>query len=140
MQLASIISRLRNQVPQCKKWFVAASLRQMQAGLTDWPSGCLLAPSDTATPNKGITHLSQRVTTRFTVALAIQDLTDMRGESALLAAELLRASVFAALLNWLPDGCDSPVDLLGGRLLYAVDGQVIWGDEFQTAVHLRVLP
>ena len=137
MLLAPVIARLKSQVSLLRHVGAAASLEQAVANVAAFPCAYLLAPREDAAPNEMINIVRHTVADRFSVLLAVKDVADATGESALAQIDAIRPTIIAALLNWSPDSTHDPIEFKAGQLLYAADGIAAWSDTFVTFHPLR---
>jgi hypothetical protein len=136
---AAIVARLQTQVPALQKVEVTAALDGILADTPVYPSAYLLAPIEKAGPKEGVNYLMQRVEPKFSIAIRVRNMADMRGEAALIELDAIKPLVRAALLNWQIDADHDPIELMSARLLYAAGGEAIWADDFTTGYYLRAV-
>lgn len=137
LSLDPIIARLDAQVAALKKVGGAADFEAALAELKIEPAAFVIPLRDAAQPNTLENAVSQRVISRFGVALAVQNLRDASGTKAQTELAPLRDSVITALLGWAPDADRDPCEYGGGRLLRLRDRVLWWLDEFVTAYYVR---
>ena len=69
------------------------------------PAAYVMPLDDEATPNKNLAGLNQIVTETVAIIVDLDNSADRRGQAASTDALLpIRTAVFAAILNWRPDG------------------------------------
>ena len=121
----------------------AAHLRA-ETGLEVWGAARLVAAqkdrkrdalyvvllSEAAADNPLIGGYRQERTLTIGVITAISNFRDARGDAGGDDLEVLRAQIFAALLDWMPPGGETAVRYRAGRLLDYSDGTLWWQDEF----------
>ena len=73
----------------------------------------------------------QRVRSRLSVVLVVDNKRDATGGAASDELERLRCAVRKALLGWAPPGFDSPLTAGPGNLIDLENGRAWWGDEYQ---------
>ena len=76
--------------------------------------------------------VAQMVTAAFGIALAITNVADAKGGRALLDLGALRKQVRLALLGWVPDEAQFPMEFGGGALLGFKNGVLWWQDIYVT--------
>ena len=79
------------------------------------------------------TGVRQRCVIGVTIALAVTNRRDRRGEAGVEEVEVLHGRVRAALLGWKPPGATEPVEYRRGRLLNFTEGAQVWADDYETA-------
>ena len=75
----------------------------------------------------------QRCVIGVTVALAVTNRRDRRGEAGVGEVEALHGRVRTALLGWVPPGATERVEYRRGRLLSFTAGAQVWADDYETA-------
>jgi hypothetical protein len=129
MQIAAVVARLQTVTDLNKRVEIAADIAQLMAELTPAksPWAWVISPGDNATPNQLMTGgIRQKVTDRYGVVLACRDVSDRRGEAALIAVEALFTAVEAALLGYVPAAGYAPIEYESGRMAGGSDGWVLW--------------
>ncbi len=101
------------------------------------PAAFVLPGPERGGPNEYINAVSQRVTLRFSVVLAIQNLRDMQGDAAQTDLDPIRTAVLGALLGWQPAAADSPITYGAGRMVKWADGVLWWQDDYDTTYYVR---
>lgn len=96
------------------------------------PAAYVLPLQEHAAANELACAVAQMVTASFGIALAITNFADGKGCKALLDIEALRKQVRPALLGWLPDGAQLPMEFGGGALLGFKNGVLWWQDIYVT--------
>jgi len=138
MLISPLISRLKDEVtPFARRVKLALSIEFILSDMSEWPCGYVVMPMEKADPNTLVNAVSQKVTGRFSVITAVSDQDDLEGVDNSAAMDAVRLAVNAALLNWVPsEGC-TPVEFVGGGLVYSKDGLLLWKDDFTTEHYLR---
>lgn len=138
LDLNLIVARVTAQVSALKR--VAESM-DIPSAADDLkavaPAAYVLPLQDPAGPNALANAVSQQVTARFGVLLAVRNFRDPRGEAARSELTPLRSSVADALLNWQPGADYTPCEYGGGRLLQLTDQVLWWIDEYRTSFEVR---
>lgn len=113
----------------------ARDFSSVQEATIVWPSAWVIPLTEASGANR-FQHahvLSQQVTSRFGVVLAIRDIADRTGTRALSEAEEVRATVIEALARFRPPGAETTCHPVSGRLLGGIgaEGRMFWQDDFQ---------
>jgi hypothetical protein len=136
MQLSPIVTRLLTVEALDGRVYLAPTVSDAAEMLTTKaqivPMSVLTAAREKASASQRLDNMPARhqVTCNFTVATAVR-----YAGNAMQAADDLDdvvRSVRAALLGWIPSGYDRQCYYLGGQLLPAGPGVLIWGDSFDT--------
>lgn len=131
MQLDSIIDRLKAQVSSLRFVGGAADLPTATEEVKQTPAAFVIPLTETATANRdGTGSVTQQITARFGVLLAVQNLRDARGEAALTTLVPVRSAVREALVGWVPVGFEDPAEIVSGRILSLNDRVLWWQDDF----------
>ena len=96
------------------------------------PAAFVLPLQEQAGANELGCAVAQLVTVSFGIALAITNRADAKGCNALLDIGALRKSVRQALLGWVPEGAQFPMEFGGGALLGFKNGVLWWQDIYVT--------
>ena len=91
----------------------------------------VLYAAEDADGNIMATGVRQRCVIGVTVALAVTNRRDKRGEAGVEEVEALHGRVRGALLGWTPEGTTEPVTYRKGRLLNFTEGAQIWADDYE---------
>lgn len=112
----------------------AANFAAVKEDLKNQPAAYVIPMADRASPNKlGSGAISQRVTERFAVVMALDNKRDTRGDAVNAALEAKRAKVIDALIGVMPSAAYDPVEYQGGQLLALDVTTTYWQLEFTTA-------
>lgn len=135
-----IITRLQTQVTALKRVAGSAEFAAASDDLKQTPSAFVIPASEKAAPSStGTLVVSQYNTVRFSVAVAVQNLRDARGDKAQADLLALRVSILTALHGWQPHADFDPIEYSGGNLA-GLNNQVLWWqDSFITAHLIRSL-
>lgn len=135
-----IITRLQTEVTALKRVAGSAEFAAASDDLKQTPAAFVIPASEKAAPSStGTMVVSQYNTVRFSVAIAVQNLRDPRGENAGVDLLALRNSIMTALHGWQPDADFDPIEFSGGNLA-GLNNQVLWWqDSFATAHLIRSL-
>ena len=133
--MAEVIARLTAEVPALASVAGAVEFAALDGNppVHLRPAAYVLPSRETAEANRRVGAHSQRVTEEFTVALALGNLSDARGDAAARELETLMAATRAALAGWIADADHTAVDYVRGQLLGLRDRVVWWGQTFRTA-------
>jgi hypothetical protein len=139
MNAPELIDRLKSQCPALKHVAGAADFATAEKLVRhQLPAAFVIPLVEEATPNAYATMaVSQRVTQRFGVILAVSNLRDLGGEAAINDLTNLRPSVLTALLGWQPDAGSDLVEFAGGRLLTLSEQVLWWQDDYRSAITIR---
>ena len=137
--LAEIQARLTAEVPALKLVAGAAELAALRNNppKSRQPAAYVLPIADTAGPNSVAMAVSQQVTERFGVALALGSHEDPRGGAASEAMETVKRAVRDALLGWPPETGMEGCHYAGARTIDFRGGVVWLLLEFTTTYHIR---
>ncbi len=138
MNLESIVDRLASEVAPLKLVGGAAKFIEAKENLPVSPAAFVIPGSETAGDNPFMAQMvEQRVGFEFVVVLAVRNLVDSKGASAVDDLEQFRKPIADALLNWMPDGADEGCEFRGGILMDFINGVLWWADTFSTAYTRR---
>ena len=139
MQIAPVIARIKSQVTVlANRVQLATSLEAITAdGIKGYPCAYLFTPAERADANALLNYISQRMEDTFGVLLIVRNVSDSRGDAAYAELDALRPLLRTALLGWTYADGVRPIECVGGELLYAKDGLVIWNDKFKTDYYAR---
>ncbi len=133
-----VIDHLDVQVPDLRQVSGAAQLARAAENLKQTPSAFVLPNAERPSGNStGTMVVRQQNTVRFGVILAVQNLSDSRGQKAQADLRVLRTQIMAVLLGWEPDEDMNPIEYTGGRLMQVTDQVLWWQDDFLTTHYLR---
>ena len=93
----------------------------------------VLYAAEDAEGNIQANAVRQRCVIGVTVALAVTNRRDRRGEAGVDEVETLHGRVRTALLGWTPPGAAERVEYRRGRLLNFTEGAQVWADDYETA-------
>jgi hypothetical protein len=130
MRIIPIIDQLKANVPLLENRVAPAlSLHALAADEIDTGLPlCYVHPLvEKATPNEEIGSITQALTQRFTLLYAVENVDVDEGAEAL---EDLRDQVFAALLNFRPEGY-GPIEFVEGEILDISRRYIWWSDAFK---------
>jgi hypothetical protein len=131
MDLAPIIARLKGEASVLRFVGGAADLPAATEELKQHPAAFVIPLTDSASRNGDATgSVTQQVTVRFGVLLAVQNLRDARGEAALTTLTPVRLAVRDALVGFVPEGYEDPCEIVGGRIMQLNDRVLWWQDDF----------
>lgn len=139
MQLAPILERISDKMPDLRQVTAAGSVPLAVAALKAYPSACLLMPRGKADKNSLINAIDHNVNDEFAVLLAVRNVKDMHGLAASADMDALRPRLSEALLNWSPAAGYDPIEYVGHQLLHHQDGIMLWAEHFLTRHHVRAL-
>lgn len=137
---AWIITRLKTEVTALKRVAGSAGFADAVEDLKQTPAAFVIAGSERPTSsNTGTMMVSQNNTVRFSVAIAVQNLSDPRGDKAQAELRTIRMAIADALHGWQPDADFNPIEYGGGNLV-GLNNQVLWWqDSFVTSHLIRSL-
>lgn len=139
--LAALADRLRDAAPSLRQVDTAAAYAALEVAppRARCPAA-FLVETDTDAGPQGLAVGGHRqvLTERFAAVLFLDAARDARGAAAAEAAREVRQEVLAALLGFTPDQAYEPVVYLGGRLLSAEGGYLVWQDDFATRRVVKV--
>lgn len=92
-----------------------------------------LYSAEDAEPNIQDTGVRQRCVIGITLALAVTNRRDRRGEAGVEEVEALHGRVRMAMLGWKPVGLTEAFSYRRGRLLDFTAGAQVWADDYETA-------
>lgn len=137
MLLAPIITQVQT-VGVLKRVLGAVDFASAQQDISGLPVAYVIPLSDAAAPNRLLSGaIEQRVTERFGVIVAINNVRDVRGQAAKEDLESIRGQIINALIGWQPDQGYDPIEYGGGRILSLVNTVLWWQLEFVTAYYER---
>lgn len=119
----------------------ATNLRQVQGALelaaalkapsVATPAAFVVPMGDQPQPDEAFTgSVCQRVRTKVSIVLVVDNKRDGTGNAASDELELLRTKVRKALLGWGPPSMDSQFSAGPGLLIDMDNGRVWWADEY----------
>lgn len=92
----------------------------------------VLYSAEDADDNIQASGVRQRCVIGVTVALAVTNRRDKRGEAGVEEVEALHGRVRVAVLGWTPPGATERVVYRRGRLLNFTEGAQVWVDDYET--------
>lgn len=130
MQISPVVAQLQTVPELTGRVEIAGSIRQI---LTELNSGkgprwaWVISPGDDAGNNTlSAGGIRQRVTDRYGVVLGCYDVSDRRGEAALLKVEALGQAVEPKLLGFIPAPGYTELTYRSGQMVGGTDGWVLW--------------
>jgi hypothetical protein len=135
------INRIADNAPRFQGRVYGAAL--FEAALTQgaprqMPAAYIIQANDDASRNNLDTALSQRVTVKFSVVIAIRNAADATGADSSKALKAIREEAMIAVLNWTPDGSIYDVtEFVRGGLSRFQNAVLWWEDVYQTAFYVR---
>ncbi len=131
-----IITRLQTEVTALKRVAGSAEFAAASDDLKQTPAAFVIPASEkTESSGTGTLVVSQHNTVRFSVAIAVQNLRDARGENAGVDLLALRNSIVTALHGWQPHADFDPIEYSGGNLA-GLNNQVLWWQDSFVTAHL----
>jgi hypothetical protein len=107
-------------------------------GAVQSPSAYVVPIGDTAEPNRLATGAhDQRITDTFGVLLVVRDLSDAKGGAAAQTFSAIKSAVRDALVAWTPSPADTPVELVDGKTIEMINGELWWLERYRSQFHLR---
>lgn len=82
----------------------------------------------------------QRVEAEFAIGIVVRQYDQMMGADRATRFDALKADIEAALAGWLPDGCVTPFELIGGESSPVTTGVSIFVQTWATARFLTGVP
>lgn len=137
--LEAIAERLRQAVPELRQAETAAAYAALDAAppRARCPAAYVIETETSAEPNAILAGAwRQRLTERMAVVLFV----DASRTAASPVGDLrpLRDAVRAALVGFVPADGAEPLSYLGGRLIGAENGYLVWQEEFASAANVKV--
>ena len=128
----AVMSRLRAET-ELRQVQGALELAAAIKALSVATPGAFVVPlSDLPAQDEAFTGQTlQRVLSKYSVVLVVDNKRDSTGGAASDELEQLRQAVRTALLGWMPPGFEAPLTAGPGNLIDLDNGRVWWGDEFQ---------
>ena len=140
MQLAPIVARLEAQLEGFKKIGGAADLEAIANGVVPTPSCYVVMTRETASDIDLVGGFEQAITVGFSVVIAVSNLRDATGGSAIDVLDALRKQIKSALHRWVPDPANGEaVRFDSGALVRFDDGLLWWLDEYRVLTYERIL-
>jgi hypothetical protein len=137
MRLAPIIQRLRARCPEFSGRVAGAAefepLKE-SANLTT-PAAYVLPDSERVTDDPGMNEYQQTLRESFVVAVAVSN-RDERGQAAADELHALRASIWRALLGWVPGDGYGWIGYEGGEILHLDRARLYYQFEFGADFHI----
>lgn len=117
----------------------AADLEAAKAVLKNkLPAAFVVPLAEQASPNSSATLVvSQKITQQFGVVLAVSNLRDATGATAINDLFAVRQQLLQALIGWFPSGALNCMEFGGGQLLDMSDSVVWWQDIFNIDTYFR---
>lgn len=142
MQLTTIVTALETIEDIGGRVVVASTLDAALDAVkpfSTWPAIAVFGLRETSSNNElgigcGPRHL---VTVTLRLLILARDVTDQRGQAAMVQIDGLRTAMHAAVLGLIPDTNYAPMEYAGGSLAYAQAGTVAWIDDYITTYYLR---
>jgi hypothetical protein len=142
MKLDEIVDRLKAvAMPPLRLVGKSADMPSAQGqsrGAVQSPSAYVLPIGDNATPNRFATgaHI-QEVAETFGILIVVRDLSDAKGGAAASSFSAVKGAVRDALISWTPNNADMPIDLVDGRMVDVINGEVWWLERYRSTSQLR---
>lgn len=133
MNLEPVIARITSECPLFKLVDGIAEFAVLDGKPTATPACYAVPLSDADAGEDDMDAGDQQVAARFGLVFAVSNVSTPGGRAALGDLRALRKSARDALLGWLPDGCNMPVQFDRGSLIAIQSGLVWWQDAFRTA-------
>jgi hypothetical protein len=138
MNLAPIITHLRDAVPSLKLVGGAAQFERAFTGLTTLPAVFVLPAKEAADTSPFMDQVvEQMVASEFAVLIAVRNLADDEGAAAVESLEPVRVAVRDALLAWQPATDYNGCEYRAGDLVAFDNGVLWWQDSYATAFMIR---
>jgi len=138
LALSDIINKLKANVTALKQVEGAAALEQaMRSGARLTPAAFIVPLGEQSQANQlAVMAVQQRTTASFGVVLAVRDVSDASGASAMdQDLSLVRKSLLQALLGFSPNASWGSISHISGSLLRITNGTLWWQDKFQTETY-----
>lgn len=114
------------------------SARGQSRGAVQSPSAYVLPIGDNAEANRFAAgaHI-QRITDTIGVLIVVRDMSDPKGGTAAESFSALRNVVRDKLVAWTPSANDTPIELVDGRVVDMINGELWWLERYRSQYHLR---
>jgi hypothetical protein len=142
MTLDEIVDRLKaTAMPPLRLVGKSADMPSAQGqsrGVVQSPSAYVVPIGDNAAPNRFATgaHI-QEVAETFGVLLVVRDLSDAKGGAAAASFSTVKAAIRNSLVAWTPNNVDMPIELVDGRMVDVINGEVWWLERYRSTSQLR---
>lgn len=130
--------RLAEQLAGWSQVGSAADLEAIEGGMVTPPAAFVVPLSDAPSANPLAGEFVQHVVVRLGVVIALSNLSDGEGASAVSELALRRGEVRAALAGWSPDDSIGWAQRGPGTLMKFDDGLLWWMDEYVTDFYERL--
>ncbi len=138
LDLSSVVTRIRGQVPAFKLVAGAAELARALDGLTTTPAAFAVpGPASGGESPYMNQAVEQQVVDQFHVLIAARNLRDDEGAAATDTIRPLRSATLNALLGWAPVGGEFGCEYVGGDLEQFDNAVLWWRDTYRTAYTIR---
>lgn len=137
MQLAPILTRISEQMPDLRQVTAAATLPLAIEAIKTFPAACVFMPRGEAAKNTAVNAINQSVADNFFVILAVKNVRDMHGAAAAAEIDEMRPRLSAALLGWPVASGYNPIEYAGYQMLHYKEGLMLWADHFKTGHYAR---
>jgi hypothetical protein len=139
--MATIATRIRDNVPAFKQVGTAAAFAKALEGLRAAPAAFVMPAREVAQENPFMGQaVEQMVGSDFAVIIAARDLTDATGGASKDALEPIRESLRDALLNWRPDSESDGCSFVSGEMFQLdPNGVCWWVDTYRSGYQIRSL-
>ena len=141
MDLNLVITQIKSNDTTFKLVGGSADIPSAGQKIKVFPAAMVIPLADRAAPNTlAGGAISQRVSERFGVMLAVRNVSDAVGLASLTDLEVMRKCVKKLILGWAPSDALDPVTYVGGNLIKLDDDAVLWWLEtFETSYLERVV-
>lgn len=138
MDVAQWVDRLKSQVGGIKSVWAAVEFDRVLKSSSALPAIFVIPTGRSMDANQYATEqVLQRDTREVMVTIAVRNLADRRGGSAVEAIEAFIAKVDAALLGWQPTDAAGPVTATSGGLQDISGGVYFWRLNYSVPFWLR---
>lgn len=107
-------------------------------GTMHFPAAILYAPRENAVNTVTTAGNRAEVFSTIGIIIAVEYAGELGAANVFAELQLVRNPVQSALMNFIPDGDDVPLEFVGGRLAYSSTGFMLWVDEYRNSYRLNL--
>ena len=138
MRINEWLTRLKDECPSLgTRVFGAAEMAVAKTNSMQTPCAFVIPMAESSKGSFLVGGHSQEITAQIGVYIAVTNKSDVRGEAAHDALEVVRDEVRAALCGWQPKFADLPVDFIAGQIIGYDNYTLRWSDVFTTNYYYR---
>lgn len=140
MNTAPLISRLQSKATGLRFIGGAMDLNESTLQAVQYPAAFVVPLGETAEPGRMLGVHDQLLIQQWAVVLVLRAMRTKASQDQSAELHTLRQKVLFALAGWTASADAEPMDFVGGELISAEEGLLLWQDTFSNRSSLRVAP